>query len=145
MLALSAACTEPTGSEIGGAERSDVAVVTEIEQLFQERLDELREELGFIGATAAFVLPDGSEGSAATGYADPERGVLMTPEHRMPAGSIGKTFAAATALSMANEGLLGLDDLASRWLGNEPWWTRLPNHPRSPWRRQCLRPSDQDG
>ncbi len=128
MLALGAACTEPTGSEIAGTEGSEAVVATEIEELFQERLDELRDELGFIGGTAAFVLPDGSEGSAATGYADPERGVLMTPEHRMPAGSIGKTFAAATALSMANEGLLGLDDLASRWLGNEPWWTRLPNH-----------------
>ena len=46
----------------------------------------------------------------------------------MPAGSIGKTIAATTALSMVNEGLLGLDDLASRWLGDEPWWTRLPNH-----------------
>ena len=128
MLALGAACTEPTGSEIAGTEGSEAVVATEIEELFQERLDELCDELGFIGATAAFVLPDGSEGSAATGYADPALGLVMTPEHRMPAGSIGKTIAAATALSMVNEGLLGLDDLASRWLSNETWWTRLPNH-----------------
>ena len=107
---------------------SEVVPLAETEQLFQDRLDELREELGFIGATAAFVLPDGSEGSVATGHADPEHDVAMTPEHRMPAGSIGKTIAAATALSMVNEGLLGLDDPASRWLGGEPWWTRLPNH-----------------
>ncbi|MDE2976133.1 MAG: serine hydrolase, partial [Acidobacteriota bacterium] len=103
-------------------------MTSETERLFQARLDELRAELGFIGATAAFVLPDGSEGVAATGYADPDNDLPMTPEHRMPAGSIGKTIAAATALSMVNEGLLGLDDLASRWLGDEPWWTRLPNH-----------------
>lgn len=102
--------------------------LTETQHLFQQRLDELRTELGFIGATAAFVLPDGGEGVAATGYADPENDLPMTPEHRMPAGSIGKTIAATTALSMVNEGLLGLDDLASRWLGDEPWWTRLPNH-----------------
>ncbi len=103
-------------------------MTSETERLFQARLDELRAELGFIGATAAFVLPDGSGGVAATGYADPDNDLPMTPEHRMPAGSIGKTIAAATALSMVNEGLLGLDDLASRWLGDEPWWTRLPNH-----------------
>ncbi len=102
--------------------------LTETQQLFQARLDELRADLGFIGATAAFVLPDGSEGVAATGYADPDNDLPMDPAHRMPAGSIGKTIAAATALSMVNEGLLGLDDLASRWLGDEPWWTRLPNH-----------------
>jgi len=107
---------------------SEVAAVTEIEKIFQQRLDELREELGFIGATAAFALPDGSGGSVATGYADPEHDIAMTPSHRMPAGSIGKTIAAATALSMVNEGLLGLDDPAARWLGGEPWWTRLPNH-----------------
>ena len=96
--------------------------------MFQQRLDELRAEFGFVGATAAYVLPDGTEGVAAAGYADPENDVLMRPEHRMPAGSIGKTIVAATALSMVNDGLLGLDDPASRWLGEEPWWTRLPNH-----------------
>ena len=94
----------------------------------QSRLEELREELGFRGATAAFVLPDGSVGAAAVGHADVERQLEMTTDHRMPAGSIGKTVAAATALHMAAEGLLDLDDLAARWLGNEPWFERLPNH-----------------
>ena len=63
---------------------SEVATVAETEQFFRDRLDGLREELGFIGATAAFVLPDGSGGSVATGYADPEHDIAMTPEHRMP-------------------------------------------------------------
>ncbi len=94
----------------------------------QHRLDELREEHGFMGATAAFVMADGQMGAAATGYADVERQIVMTPDHRMPAGSIGKTIAGATALSMVADGLLGLDDPAGQWLGEEAWFDRLANH-----------------
>ena len=49
---LTAACAAPPAPD---------TPLTETERLFQQRLDELRGELGFIGATAAFVLPDGSE------------------------------------------------------------------------------------
>ncbi len=95
---------------------------------FQTRLDQLQREHGFAGATAAFVLAGGELGAAATGFADSERRIAMTPEHRMPAGSVGKTFVGATALAMAAEGLLSLDDPASAWLGTEPWFTHLANH-----------------
>ena len=94
----------------------------------QTRLDELREEHGFAGATVAFVLADGEIGAAATGWADVQRQIPMTPEHRMPAGSVGKTIVGATAMSMAADGLLDLDDPVGRWLGDEPWFERLANY-----------------
>lgn len=117
--------TQGEGSESAAV---DTALLEEASVKFQARLDELREEHDFVGATAAFILGDGSMGAAATGYADVERQIEMTTEHRMPAGSIGKTIAGATALSMVADGLLGLDDLASKWLGEEPWFDRLANH-----------------
>ena len=52
----------------------------------------------------------------------------MTPRSRMLAASIGKTFVGATAVALAREGVLDLDSLVSQWLGNRPWFARLPNH-----------------
>lgn len=95
---------------------------------FQDELDALRAEYGFPGATAAFVLPDGTVGAAATGLADVERGLPMASDSRMLAASIGKTFVAALVLALATEGRLSLDDSLSAWLGDRPWFARLPNH-----------------
>ena len=81
----------------------------------------------FPGATVAFILPDGRVAAFATGYADVEEQVPMTAEALMPSGSIGKTYAAAVALSMCVDGTLDLDAKISRWLGTEPWFDRLPN------------------
>ncbi len=95
---------------------------------FQATLDGLRVEYGFPGATAAYVLPDGSAGVAATGFDDVESQTPMTVRSRMLAASIGKTFVGATVLALAHEGRLDLDAPLSRHLSERPWFTRLPNH-----------------
>ena len=95
---------------------------------FQEVLDALRQEYGFPGATAAYVLSDGTAGAVATGLSDIEAGTRMSPSSRMLAASIGKTFVSATVLGLADEGRLGLDDRISSWIGDAPWFSRLPNH-----------------
>jgi D-alanyl-D-alanine carboxypeptidase len=51
----------------------------------------------------------------------------MKPADRMLAGSVGKTFAAATALQLIKEGKIKLDDKIEKYLGGEPWFARLPN------------------
>lgn len=93
----------------------------------QSELDRLRNQNGFPGVTAAYVLRDGSVGEAASGWADLERKEAMTPKSRMLAASIGKTFVAALVLALAKEGSLHLDDLLSFWLSEYPWYSRLPN------------------
>lgn len=98
-----------------------------LSQRFQAELEALHAELQFPGATAAYVLPDGTTGVAATGLADVESGQAMTPQSRMLAASIGKTFVGAEVLALAQEGKLGLDDAVSGWLGDRPWYSRLPN------------------
>lgn len=98
------------------------------EARFQAELDSLRMQYGFPGATAAAILPDGTIVVAATGLADVEQKIPMTPRSRMLAASIGKTFVAATALALARDSVLILDEPISRWLGKRPWFSRLPNH-----------------
>lgn len=96
-------------------------------QRFRATLDALREEYAFAGATAAYALADGSVRSFATGLADVEAGIPMRPDSRLLSGSIGKTFVAALALDLERRGRLDLDDLVADWLGDEPWYRRLPN------------------
>lgn len=94
----------------------------------QDVLDSLREAHGFPGATAAWVGADDRVQTRATGWADPDAAVPMTVESRLLAASIGKSFVAAAALALQAEGRLGLDDPLSDWLGDRPWFDRLPNH-----------------
>jgi D-alanyl-D-alanine carboxypeptidase len=88
----------------------------------------LHKQYGFPGATAAYVLPDGTVGVAATGVADLEAGTPMTVKSRMLSASIGKTFVGATAIALTREGILDLDIPVSRWLGDRKWFAHLPNH-----------------
>jgi len=112
------------------AEKADPAA--ELAAKFQATLDTIYEdakasEQPFPGATAAYILPDGRVFGFATGYSDVEEGVKMSPDMRMPSGSIGKTYAAAVAISMDLDGTLSLDDKISKYLGDEDWFSRLPN------------------
>ena len=95
---------------------------------FQAELHALQQEYGFPGATAAYVLSDGRKGTVATGLSDIESDTLMTPRDRMLAASVGKSFVGATVVALAQEGKLGLNDLASNWLSERDWFERLPNH-----------------
>src|SRR6056297_614268 len=95
---------------------------------FQAALDAFQQEYGFPGATAAYVLQDGTSIVAATGLADVENGSPMTVQSRMLAASIGKTFVGATVVALAREGVLELDAPLARWLGDRQWFDRLPNH-----------------
>lgn len=94
----------------------------------QSLLDNFQEEYGFPGVTAAIALTDGSIVIAAAGVADADAGTPMTPDSRMLAASIGKSFVAMTALSLESGGTLFRSDLVSRHLGGRDWFTRLPNH-----------------
>lgn len=78
----------------------------------QNMLDDFREECSFPGATAAYVLPDGTSGTVATGLSDVEVIAPMTPQSRMLAASIGKSFAAATIATQETATVNGGDKRA---------------------------------
>jgi D-alanyl-D-alanine carboxypeptidase len=93
----------------------------------QAALDSLRAAGGLPGATLGVALADGRTLALATGWADTARRIPMTPAARLLQGSVGKTYVAAVALQLVQEGRLALDDPISRYLGREPWFGRLPN------------------
>jgi D-alanyl-D-alanine carboxypeptidase len=94
---------------------------------FQTELDRLRGAHGMPALLAAYLLEDGTVQAFASGSADRELNLPATVETRMLSGSTGKTFVAALAVTLAQEGKLGLDDPIERWLGKEAWFARLPN------------------
>lgn len=95
---------------------------------FQAEIDRIRQQYGFPGMTAAYVLRDGTSISAASGLADVEAKVPMADHPRMLAASTGKSFVGALCIALALEGRLSLDDPVSRWLGKYDWFKRVPNH-----------------
>ena len=93
----------------------------------QERLDSLHRTGRVAGSQVGVALPDGSVISVATGFADTAKKEPMTTRHLLLQGSVGKTYASAVALQLIHEGKIGLDDPISKYLGNESWFSRLPN------------------
>ncbi len=93
----------------------------------QQKLDEWHKAGSFPGATLGVVLANGESFGLAVGFADREKKTPMRPTDRMLAGSVGKTFAAATALQLIKEGRINLDDKIEKYLGHEQWFSRLPN------------------
>jgi D-alanyl-D-alanine carboxypeptidase len=93
----------------------------------QLKLDEWHKAGNFPGATLGVVLPNGESFALAVGFSNREAKTPMKPTDRMLAGSVGKTFAAATALQLVKEGKIGLDDKIEKYLGREEWFSRLPN------------------
>src|SRR5262245_20018241 len=100
---------------------------TSLQAALQLKLDEWHKAASFPGATLGVVLANGESFALAVGVSDRETKKPMLPTDRMLAGSVGKTFAAATALQLIKEGKLGLDDKIEKYLGREQWFSRLPN------------------
>ncbi|MFC1564382.1 serine hydrolase domain-containing protein [candidate division KSB1 bacterium] len=94
----------------------------------QTKLDEICQRSGFPGATLGIVLENGTQFEFATGLADEEKNIPMTPSDRMFTGSQGKTFVAALMMQLLDEKKLNLDDRISKYLGDEEWFSRIPNH-----------------
>lgn len=91
-------------------------------------LTKLQERHGFPGATLAWAGPGNTAHTLAIGIADPATETPMSPDSRMLAASIGKSFVAAAILRAAEKDQLDLDSPISTWLDNRDWFHRLPNH-----------------
>ena len=100
---------------------------SDLRTALQAKLDEWHKAGSFPGATFGVVLANGESFGLAVGFSDRETKTPMMPTDQMLAGSVGKTFAAATALQLIKEGKIGLDDKIEKYLGREPWFSRLPN------------------
>jgi D-alanyl-D-alanine carboxypeptidase len=102
---------------------NETALILEL----QKKLDEWHKAGSFPGATLGVALANGKSFGIAVGVSDRESGTWMKPNDGMLAGSVGKTFAAATALQLVHEGKIRFDDKIEKYLGREKWFSRLPN------------------
>ncbi len=93
----------------------------------QDVLETFHATYGFPGATAAIALPDGTVETVAVGLSDVENAVAMKPDSRMLAASIGKSIWGALVLSLEADGILARSDLVADYLGDAPWFARVPN------------------
>jgi D-alanyl-D-alanine carboxypeptidase len=93
----------------------------------QASLDAIHEGGSHAGTSAAVALPDGSTIAVAAGYSDSTRHIPMQTSDRLMSGSVGKTYFAALAMQLVSEGRLDLDASVSEYLGDLPWFARIPN------------------
>lgn len=107
--------------------RSNIPVVDPLALALQGKLDSLRTAGGFPGASLALVLRNGRSIAVTTGYADTALRTPLRPADRLMQGSVGKTYVAAVAMQLVQEGRLSLDAPISTYLGSKPWFGRLPN------------------
>ncbi|MCZ0935576.1 MAG: serine hydrolase [Gemmatimonadetes bacterium] len=136
-VCVALACGTPSDGGRGGVAVAEPSLAPEataaLVEAFQAELDAAwaqaqETDENFPGATAAFILPDGRVFGFATGLSDVDDEIPMTPDLRMGSGSIGKIYVAAVALQLAMNGELDLDAAVATWLGDEEWFSRVPNH-----------------
>ena len=90
-------------------------------------LTRVQSEQKLPGLRAAVMLPNGKLVHAAVGMADKEREIALDDTIGMPGGSTGKTFVATLTMLLVEDEVLSLDDPASKYLGHEKWFWKLPN------------------
>ena len=73
-----------------------------------------------VGATVFVVRGDGSTETIEYGFADREAGVRTDADSQYRIGSITKVYTAATVMSLAEDGLLALDDPAADYVPSLP-------------------------
>jgi D-alanyl-D-alanine carboxypeptidase len=98
-----------------------------LKQKMQVRLDSFCKAGNFPGLTLGVVFPDNTAWNLASGTADSAKHQAMPVDAYLEQGSVGKTYVAAIAMQFIKEGKFKLDDKVSKYLGDYPWFKRLPN------------------
>jgi D-alanyl-D-alanine carboxypeptidase len=79
------------------------------------------------GISVAVVGPQDKVWAVVRGLARKDPAEPMRTDSRMFSGSIGKSYCSAVLLQLVSEGVIDLESPLSLYLGDEPWFARLPN------------------
>ena len=93
----------------------------------QHLVDSLCAEGNYPGLSVAVAYPDNTTQAYVSGFNDIEKGVKLSATDRLMQGSVGKTYVAAIALQLVEQKRLRLDERVSKYLGDNEWFSRLPN------------------
>jgi D-alanyl-D-alanine carboxypeptidase len=93
----------------------------------QSALDDWRASIQSPGASLGVVTEDGTVTALVSGVSNRASATPMKTSDLLMAGSVGKTFFAALAVRLIEQGRLNLNAPISTYLGSKPWFSRLPN------------------
>ncbi|MEO2144315.1 MAG: serine hydrolase domain-containing protein [bacterium] len=108
------------------ADSTQARLAERISDRWRKRLQTARIRHESPGISVAAILPSGVQVTCAVGYADQDHGIALEPSHRMLSGSIGKTYVAALAVQLIQQGRLNLDRSAIDYLPRADWLLRSP-------------------
>jgi D-alanyl-D-alanine carboxypeptidase len=108
----------PTTSPTATASPSAVDPVLAGE--LQAALDALRAQDSVPGMSAALIMPDGARWEGVSGQSSVDPAAPVSADTVFVAGSITKTFVAATVMQLADDGVLDIDDTLATWLPTFP-------------------------
>lgn len=91
------------------------------------KLNEIYNASNAPGISFSTVLPNGKELTLTAGYADVENNIEMEADHKMLGGSTGKVFYSVVVMQLIEEGKLNLDQPIASYLGENVWFSKLPN------------------
>lgn len=115
------------GEAFASAQKIDVQDLKKIQVQCQSILDALHENGDFTGGSASIALPDEHVITVCVGTAFDSPRTPITEKSRMSSGSVGKTYFAALAIRLVTENKLDLDAKVSTYLGDQVWFSRIPN------------------
>ncbi len=104
--------------------QDDVDVRSELQAI----VDAIIEVEGIVGLSVAVYSPDVGLLRSASGDAIGNTPTALTPEHLLYAGSVTKTFVAATVLQLIDEGVLSPDDTLDLFYPDYPNADRITIH-----------------
>ncbi|HMU45914.1 MAG TPA: serine hydrolase domain-containing protein [Chitinophagaceae bacterium] len=93
----------------------------------QSKLDSLRQVANYPGISVAIACADGSEMTFTSGFNDKEKNIALSKSDMLMQGSVGKTYVSAIALQLVKQGKLNLEEKVATYLGDLPWYHRVPN------------------
>ena len=92
----------------------------------QHKLDSLRMVGNYPGISVAIADKNGIT-AFTSGYSDKEKNIVLIDKHMLMQGSVGKTYVSAVALKLIKQGKLNLNEKISKYLGDLPWYNKIPN------------------
>jgi D-alanyl-D-alanine carboxypeptidase len=113
LILATTTCSPAAEKPFSGQELDDLPYAEELQSALEQALRDGQGNFD-LGISAAVIVPGYRAWMGASGNS--HRGVPVTEDMLFNVGSIAKSFEAALALELADEGLLDLDDPISSWL-----------------------------
>lgn len=104
-----------------------VSILANDNEKITGKIEELVNRNNIPGLNFSIIHNDGHQENFSHGYADTSNKTLLTPEHTLFTGSIGKTFAVALLMQLVDAGEVDLNNKFIHYFPDTEWLINLPN------------------